>query len=820
MDITEYDHAAIESQARLLWEERDIYRFDPTGTGPVFSVDTPPPYVSASHLHVGHAMSYSQPDFVVRYRRMRGERIFYPMGFDDNGLPTERYVEQKYGIKAADTPRAEFVRLCLEETRTTAARYEDLWRRVGLSVDWSLLYSTIGERCQRTAQTSFLALHEAGLVRRRNDPIIWCPECRTSLAQADVEDHERKGRMYRVTFGGSGGVPLVIATTRPELLPGCVALYCHPSDERYRGLVGATARVPVFGHEVPIRADESVDPEFGTGLMMVCTFGDAEDVAKWRRDQLDLRIVLEPDGRLNELAGPLAGRPVMDARSVVVELLTADGVLGESTSLRQVVGVHERCLTPIEFQIRPQWFIAVQEHRDRFRARADELTWIPPFMKRRLEDWIEGLKWDWNISRQRHYGVPFPVWYCAACSEVVLAARDQLPVDPLAGAPAACPHCGGAELQPERDVMDTWMTSSLSPQVNDGWATGAPDPTLQPMSLRVQAFEIIRTWLFYSVVQSEFLFGRVPWTSVMISGWGLNEQGKKIAKRDLEKTTTADGFNRYDPDQVIDRYGADALRLWATSARVGHDLRYSEKDVRVGRKFAVKVWNVGRFVQLNLDGFDAATTPFVPVEERTAVDRWLLSHLADTVEQVTAAFDEFDGTAAYKTASRFFWSVLCDRYIEMVKDRFLDPDRHGDGDRASARWTLWEAYRTVLGLFAPFAPFVTEHMYQRFYAGHEGVVSVHVSQWPQPNPAWAGDRSAIEQMVTMLDAVRALRTRERLSANARIATLVLDAPADPARTLAADVAEPLRAAARADQVVFGPAEHDSGVAGIALAVIV
>lgn len=806
----EYDHVAIEEQARLLWETHGVHRFDPTGSGPVFSIDTPPPYVSAAHLHVGHAMSYSQADFVARYRRMRGDRVFYPMGFDDNGLPTERYVEQKHGISAADMPRAEFVRLCLDETRATAATYEDLWRRLGLSVDWSLSYSTIDERCQRAAQTAFVRLHDAGLVRRRNDPILWCPECRTSLAQADLEDLERKGRIHRIAFTAVGdGRPLVVATTRPELLPACVALYAHPADDRYRGLIGGTARVPVFGHAVPIRTDESVDPGFGTGLMMVCTFGDAEDVAKWRRDGLDLRLVVEPDGRLADTAGPLAGKPVLDARGIAVTLLRDAGALGESSSLRQVVGVHERCGTPIEFQIRPQWFVAVQEHRDRFRARAAELVWIPPFMKRRLDDWIDGLRWDWNISRQRHYGVPFPVWYCRSCQGAVVAALDELPVDPSATAPPACPHCGGSDVAPELDVMDTWMTSSLTPQINTGWGPS-------PMSLRVQAFEIIRTWLFYSVVQSEFLLGRVPWTSVMISGWGLDEQGRKIAKRNLERSTTADGFNRYVPDQVVARYGADALRLWATGARVGHDLRYSEKDVRVGRKFAVKLWNLGRFVELNGGG---AIDP-VPVAERTAVDRWLLSHLAETIEQVSAAFDEFDGTAAHRIASRFFWSVLCDRYVEMIKDRFLDPERHGEGDRRSARATLGEALRAVLGLFAPFAPFVTEHLYQHFHAADEGVASLHLTRWPEPDPAWAGDRGAIEQMVTMLDAVRVLRSRERLSANTRVAVLVLDAPAGPARSLAEEIAEPLRAAARADQVVFGPAEHGSGVAGITLALVV
>ncbi len=650
MELGEYDHRAVEAAARELWESHDVYRYDSGGSGPVFSVDTPPPYVSAAHLHVGHAMSYSQPDFIVRYRRMRGDRVFYPIGFDDNGLPTERYVEQAYGVRAVDLPRAEFTALCLTETRRVAGRYEDLWRRLGLSVDWSLRYSTIDARCQRTAQTSFIKLHEAGYLRRAQDPILWCPEDRTSLAQADVEDLERTSRLHTIRFGPG----LLIATTRPELLPACVALYHHPADARYAGLERAT--VPLFGYQVPVLTDESVDPEYGTGLMMVCTFGDSEDVLKWRRDGLPLRLVVEPDGRLGQLAGEFAGLPLTQARSAVVKALDEAGLLVSSEPVRQVVGVHERCQTPVEFQIRPQWFIAVREHADRFRARAAELEWIPPFMRRRLEDWIDGLKWDWNITRQRRYGVPFPVWFCTACAAPVLARLEDLPVDPLADKPpvASCPSCGSA-LEGDPDVMDTWMTSSLTPQVNDGWAVAGTDPALAPMSMRVQAFEIIRTWLFYSVVQSELLFGRVPWRTALISGWGLSEQGKKLSKRDLDKSTGPDGYNRYVPDDVMGKYGADAVRLWATKGRIGTDLRYNEKDIRTGRKFAVKLWNVGRFLSLNLGDLSG---PAPPPGKRDIVDRWVLSHLADTVAEATAAFEVHDYMQAHQAASRMFWSDL------------------------------------------------------------------------------------------------------------------------------------------------------------------
>ena len=335
--------------------------------------------------------------------------------------------------------------------------------------------------------------------------------------------------------------------------------------------------------------------------------------------------------------------------------------------------MHERCQTPVEFQIRPQWFIAVREHADRFRARAAELEWIPPFMRRRLEDWIDGLKWDWNITRQRRYGVPFPVWFCASCDAPVLARLEDLPVDPLTDKPPAhrARRCGHGELAADPDVMDTWITSSLTPQINDGWALGGTDPALAPMSMRVQAFEIIRTWLFYSVVQSELLFGRVPWRAALISGWGLSEQGKKLSKRDLDKSTGPDGYNRYVPDDVMGKYGADALRLWATRGRIGTDLRYNEKDVRTGRKFTVKLWNVGRFVSLHLGELGSSGPPPEP-GERDIVDRWVLSHLADAIDEATAAFEAHDYMQAHQAASRMFWSIYCDRYIEMIKDRAAD----------------------------------------------------------------------------------------------------------------------------------------------------
>ncbi len=414
--------------------------------------------------------------------------------------------------------------------------------------------------------------------------------------------------------------------------------------------------------------------------------------------------------------------------------------------------------------------------------------------------------------------MPFPVWFCADCDRPVVAALAGLPVDPLADTPPVdtCPGCGGGRLVGDPDVMDTWMTSSLTPQINDGSGLNdfRPDPSLAPMSLRVQAFEIIRTWLFYSLVQSEFHFQRVPWRTVLISGWGLNEQGKKIAKRHLDQSRSDDGYNRYLPDDVMAKYGADAVRLWATKGRSGTDLRYNEKDVRAGCKFSVKLWNVGRFLQMNLGDFDPATTNWLAAHQRSPVDRWLLSHLADTIAQTTAAFEDYDFMQAYQAASRLFWGIYCDRYLEMVKDRFGVPDEHSDTERDSARWTLRESYRVLLGLFAPFAPFITEHMYQRFYHRGEAAASLHRTSWPTVDERWLSDRAAIDHLATILDAVRALRSRHQLGNSARISKLTLQPHTEESEALLALIAEPLRAAARAHQATLGPAQHPSGVENI------
>ena len=479
--------------------------------------------------------------------------------------------------------------------------------------------------------------------------------------------------------------------------------------------------MPISGHEVPILSDEDVRTDFGTGLMMVCTFGDGADVQRWKRDGLDLRLGIDPAGKLTDVAGAYAGLDVDTARKQIVADLEAAGALRGSQKIEQQVSVSERTQRPVEFQMRPHWFVRVLDLTDELLARSGELDWHPEYMKVRLDRWIEGLKYDWNITRQRFYGVPFPVWFCGECGEPVLATEDQLPVDPLESPPPvdACPKCGSTEFTGDPDVMDTWMTSSMTPQVNANWARspGRVAAAPLPMTLRVQAFEIIRTWLFYSLTKAHLHNDMLPWEHVMISGWGLNENGKKFSKRDLEAKQPG-VYNKYDPEDVIDKYGADSLRFWAAGSHLGHDLRYHEEDVKTGRKLVLKLWNITRLVEQYAPDFAPEHT--VPLAERTAEDRWIVSRLQRLLPAVERGFEMYDYAIAREVLDEFFWTEFCDDYVELIKDRFWTEDSYTEEQRASARSTLWETLRTLLGLYAPFLPFITEELYQYMYAQPRG----------------------------------------------------------------------------------------------------
>jgi valyl-tRNA synthetase len=758
----------IEPKWQAFWETQQIYRFDPQSHKPTFSIDTPPPYVSAAHLHVGHAMSYSQAEFVVRFFRMRGYNVFYPMGFDDNGLPTEKFVESKYKINKAKIERKKFVELCLEETARGRETYEQLWRAMGLSIYWSLTYSTINPACQRVSQLSFLDLYSKGLVERKNDPMIWCTKCQTAIAQAEIEPEDQNTTLNFIEFGEKDS-GLIIATTRPELIPSCVAMYVNSKDPRYAHLLGEKIMVPVSNHEVSVLADDDVDVEFGTGLMMVCTWGDSEDVRRWRRDKLSTRNYLNKAGRFQNGGDPIEGMTTLEAREKILALLKEDGHLKKQEPLSHSVGTHDRCGSNIEFYMTPQWFIKVMDSGEAILARGRELKWYPAYYQAQFEDWVKNLRWDWCISRQRFYGVPFPVWYCNNCQTPVLAEKKNLPVDPLTDASplTECPHCQGKSFSGETDVMDTWMTSSLTPLINcrwDGERTGYKD--LYPMSVRVQAFEIIRTWLYYTVLKSHFHTDSLPWKAAMISGWGLDQHGKKISKS---------RGNYTPPQDIIDRYSADALRYWAASANLGANLNYNEGEVAQGVKLANKLWNACKFMHSHaVQNPNSIAVPMIPTNP---TDFWILHKLNETLEKATVSFEQYDFSKARHVIDHFFWLDLCDNYLEIVKDRLYKPELYGLAEQSSARTAVAILLAHVIKLYAPFVPFVTEELYQGLVRREGSVepISVHVADWPAVNLTWNDDRArkSGDLLVDVVKRVRRFKTENALALNTELSCLTL-----------------------------------------------
>ena len=743
-----------EPRLQAAWKEAGIYHFSPEDDRPVFSIDTPPPTVSG-HLHLGHVFSYSHADFIARFWRMKGYNLFYPMGYDDNGLPTERMVEKLLGIKAAQAGRAAFIEKCLQISEQAEEDYQALWQRLGLSIDWRHTYRTIDDYSRRTSQLSFIDLYRKGLVYRQEAPAIWCPECQTAIAQADLNDLERKGDFVTLAFQMENGETLPIATTRPELLPACVAVFVHPQDTRFRGLAGRQVSVPLFGQRVPVLEDPGADPEKGSGAVMCCTFGDASDVAWWRAHRLPLIEAIGRDGKMTQAAGNFAGLSVPEARRMMIQSLQASELMLASQPVAQSVRVHERCDTPVEYIVTRQWFVRVLDSKQAFLEAGDQVKWHPEHMQARYRAWVENLNWDWCISRQRYFGVPFPAWYCQECSELVLADPDQLPVDPFNQQPRRACQCGSVSFTPDEDVMDVWATSSLSPQIvgrwledrepgknggDERWLVEEPlfsEPLYArvfPFSLRPQGHEIIRTWAFYTIVKSHYHFGKLPWQQILISGWGIAGEG-------MGKISKSRGGGPMSPLEMIERYSADAVRYWAASTSPGKDAIISEEKVQIGSKLVTKLWNLARFSEpflvdvqrhgtalpSRLELLDLSTLGSLPLF--TPADRWILSRTQRQIRKATELLENYDYASAKNEVETFFWTEVTDNYVEMCKQRLYDQHHPL---RAGALFSLSHLLSTLLKLFAPFLPFVTEEIYQAIFASHEGCDSIHTTLWPQP----------------------------------------------------------------------------------------
>jgi len=747
--MEKYNFKNIETKARELWEKNEIFKFDETSDKPLYVVDTPPPYVSADHLHAGHIMSYAQAEFIVRFKRMNGFNVYYPMGFDDNGLPTERFVEKKYNLNKDKITRSEFIELCLKETEIGAKTYKDLWNALGISVDWTKTYSTIDKNAQKVSQKSLIDLHRKKALYRKSEPILWCVSCQTALAQADLEDEEMDGKLNYINFN-VGKEKLTIATTRPELLPACVALYVNPSDSRYSKFIGQKAEVPLFNYGVEIRTSEKVDPEYGTGLMMVCTWGDQEDVEKWKEDKLEERDLFTENGRLSELAGEFKGLKILQAREAIISKLDEGGFLIKQEPVHRAVSVHERCSTPVEFIKSKQWFIKVADLKDTWIKQGKKLSWYPIERFKDYDIWINNLKWDWCVSRQRFYGVPLPIWNCEDCEESVFAQENDLPVNPLEDKPPVdkCPNCGSSNLKGEEDVMDTWATSSTTPEIIKELISGPLKEKVYPANLRPNAFEIIRTWDFYSIVKAHYNNDSIPFKDVMISGHGLDSKGHKFSKR----------LGNYKPaSELVNNFGADAIRYWATGALLGQNLKFSDAEVNMGNKTAMKIYNVANL----LDFYKITSTPEIKHEDLEYADIWILDNLNKLIFNSTEAFNNYSYAKARSLTDDFFWNKFTDLYLEMIKYRLNGED---EISKKTAEWTLRTVTLNLLKLYAPMLPYITEEVYQYSFMHENKDISIHVSSWPEEMKVQnTKDISDFDTAIEAINEIRKYKSENNIS---------------------------------------------------------
>ncbi|MEK6859040.1 MAG: valine--tRNA ligase [Nanoarchaeota archaeon] len=702
----------LEAKWRTYWEKEGVYTFNPKTKKPIYSIDTPPPTVSGE-MHMGHACSYAQQDFIARFKRMRGFELFYPFGTDDNGLPTERLVEKTMNVKAKEMPREKFIELCLDFLKRERPKFIQDWKNIGISCDFNLIYSTIETNSRKIAQWSFLDLYKKGRLYQKDAPAMWCPECKTGVSQIEVKDKEFDSTFNDIAFTVDDK-ELIIATTRPELLPACVAIMYNPEDMRYKKYKGKKAKVPLFGFEVPIMEDVRVSPDKGTGIVMCCTFGDQTDMEWQKAYNLPIKMAITEEGRMSNLADAYAGMKIKEARKKMLEELRTQGILKKQIPLKHAVNVHERCDAEIEFVKSKQWFLKYLDLKKEMLAWGAELKWYPEFMKHRYDNWVKGLQWDWLISNQRYFGVAFPVWYCKDCSHVILAEEKNLPVDPTQDkAPIKeCPKCKSKEIIPETDILNTWFTSSLTPQLA---ASLIKDKKMQekvfPMNLRPQAHEIISFWLFTTMVKSRLHFNKNPWKEAAISGF-VTLKGEKMSK------STG---NVVRPQEVLEKYGADAIRYWAGTSKLGEDIDYQEKDVVTGKKFVTKLLNATNFTFLNLKYQKKA-----PKLHET--DRLLLNQLNETIQKATSAFEEYNYARAKAEADTFFWRTFADNYVEIVKYRVYNGTPE---EKASAYYTLYQALLAILKLFAPFTPYITEEMYQQHFAKLEKKESIHLESWPE-----------------------------------------------------------------------------------------
>ncbi|WP_327050583.1 valine--tRNA ligase [Halomicrococcus gelatinilyticus] len=753
----EYEADAVEPKWQEHWVEADTYAYGGTeDPDTLFTIDTPPPTVSGN-LHIGHLYQFTLQDFVARFHRMADGDVYFPLGFDDNGIASERLTERELGVRHQEYERSEFQEMTLEVCDEYEEEFTEDVQSLAISVDWNNTYQTIEPDVQRASQLSFIELYEQGREYRQNAPTIWCPDCETAISQVETEDADRDAHYTDIRFPLVDGGDVTISTTRPELLPACVAMFVHPDDEENADLVGETARVPLFDHEVPIMADERVDRETGTGVVMSCTFGDQTDIEWYQAYDLPLRVAIDESGTMTDVAGEYAGLSTHEAREAIVDGLDDAGYVEDRREITHTVQVHERCETDVEYLVTDQWYVKLLDRTDEYLEAGRRMDWYPEKMFTRYRHWVEGLEWDWCISRQRDSGIPFPVWYCADCGEPVMAEKEALPVDPLSDDPPvdACPECGHDEFEPEEDVFDTWATSSLTPLINAGWDYDAETdsltmerPQLYPMDLRPQGHDIISFWLFHTVVKCYEHTGEVPFDAVMLNGMVLDENREAMSKSKGNVVT---------PAEVLAEFPVDATRYWAAGTAIGDDFPFKENDLVTGEKLLQKMWNAAKLV-------DSLTDPDPPEPaELDAIDEWLLAELDDAIAEVTGHMERYEFSKARDRLRTFFWHTFCDDYLEIAKQR----------DSDSTTFTLRAAQEQFLKLFAPFLPHITEELWDLLYDD----ASVHEQSWPEP-AGYEADRDAGETAMAVVGALRRYKADRGLPLNADLDRVAAYGPVD------------------------------------------
>ncbi|MCD6446248.1 valine--tRNA ligase [Candidatus Bathyarchaeota archaeon] len=756
----------VEEKWHKFWEENEVYRFNwEDKDKPVFSIDTPPPYPSGE-FHMGLVLNWTYFDIVARYKRMKGYNVFFPQGWDCHGLPTEVTVEKKYKIKKTDVPPDEFRKLCEKQVNEYIQKMKKAIMRLGCSIDWKTEYKTMDPDYWRRTQLSFVLLYKKGFIYRGKHPINWCPRCETAIADAEVEYQTRTANLHYIKFKLENDEFLSIATTRPELIPACVAVAVNPHDERYKKYVGRKIHVPTTNRKVEIITDEDVDPEFGTGVVMICTYGDKADVKMVARHKLPVITCIDEKGRMNKNAGKYFGMTIEEAEKAIIEDLKKEGLLEKIETIKQEVGVCWRCGTPIEILDREQWFMKTRILTDEVEKKTLEIKWYPDYMKYRLIDWAKSLDWDWVISRQRVFATPIPIWYCKNCGEVIIAEPEWLPIDPKTEKPKIdkCPKCGSTEFIPERDVLDTWMDSSITCAVHAGWPDRKDWRRLFPADLHASGVDIIRTWAYYLMVKHLALFGEKPYKSCLINGMVLGKDGRMMHKS---------LGNYVASSEVFSKYGADATRQWAAGGgATGSNIPFRWPDIEYGWRFLIKLWNAARFISHQLKDYN-------PKDEKKyslqPLDKWILSKVERLTRKVTEALENCQFNVALEETRNFTWHVLCDCYIEAVKDRLYKPEVYGEEKRRAAQYTLHKVLYRILQLLAPITPHVTEELYQTLYAEEKGYKSIHLSPWPTPNEKFINDESEKQGdlIMAVITEVRRDKAEKHIPLNTQIKKLTI-----------------------------------------------